>query len=148
MDQQALQSWPWGGQGDVPKDQQRGVFCLPEPASSCANSFCQAHLGFPGPFILQFVLASPQSQALHHFQPVPLAPLASQASRLRLQGLRLSQGLGLNQNQTEKRKEAQLLSGLLSDFYWPQTDEPHSPSWPDMNRTPPLSLAFIPPCFL
>lgn len=96
----------------------------------------------------EFALASPQSQALHRFQPVPLSPLASQASRLRLQGLRLSQGLGLNQNQTEKRKEAQLLSGLLSDFYRPQTNEPHSHSWPDMNLTPHLSLAFISPCFL
>ena len=125
------------------------MLCLPEPDSSCANSFCRVHLGLPQSVCpAQFALASPQSQALHRFQPVALSPLASQASCLRLQGLRLSQGLGLNQNQTEKGKEAQLLSRLLSDFYRPQTNEPHSHSWPDTNLTPNLSLAFISPCFL
>lgn len=55
VDQQApgvLRSWPWGAQGEVPKDQQNGVLCPPEPDSSCANSFCSAHVGLSAPFVL------------------------------------------------------------------------------------------------
>lgn len=66
-DQQApgvLRSWPWGAQGEVPKDQQRGGLCLPEPDSSCANSFCKMHVGLHHSICpAQFALASPQSQA-------------------------------------------------------------------------------------
>lgn len=70
------------------------------------SSLCPVCLGLPQAICpTQFAFASPQSQALHRFQPVPLSPLAPQASCLRLQGLRLSQGLGLNQNQTEKKRE-------------------------------------------
>ena len=105
----ALRSWPWGAQGEVPKDQQRGVLCLPEPDSSCANSFCKVHLGLPQSICpAQFALASPQSQALHPFQAVVLSPLASQASRFRLQGLHLSQAQGLVLNSSEKKIEKRL----------------------------------------
>ena len=97
-----VQNWGLGlggAQGEVPKDQQSGVLCPPEPDSSCANSFCKMRVGLHHSICpAQFALASPQSQAFIPSSLSPLSPLASQASCLRLRDFHLSQTPGLDQN--------------------------------------------------
>lgn len=143
MDQQApgvLWSWPWGHHGAVPKDRWRGALCLPEPAPAeqslpsvswpppghLSHTVCFCFAPVSGPSSL------PARPPLSFGSPglMPQTTGAPSEPRPRAQS---------KPNRKEKRKEVQLLSGLPSDFYRPQTNEPHWHSWH-------LSLAFIMPC--
>lgn len=83
---------------------------------------------------------------LHPVQPVPLSPLAPQASCLRLQSsVQAKPQSSIKLTMKENREEVQLLSGLLSDFCSSQANGPRLLSWPDLQPTAtnPLPLFII-----
>lgn len=149
VDQQApgvLRSWPWGAQGEVPKDQQNGVLCPPEPDSSCANSFAALMLASVLHLSCTVWFGFSPVPGLHPVQPVPLSLLAPQASCLRLQSsVQAKPQSSIKLTMKENREEAQLLSGLLSDFCSSQANGPRLLSWPDLQPTAtnPLPLFII-----
>lgn len=106
VDQQApgvLRSWPWGAQGEVPKDQQNGVLCPPEPDSSCANSFCSAHVGLSAPFVLHsLVWLHPSLRASSRPACSPLS-FGSPGLMPQTTELRLNQTPGLYQTEQERK---------------------------------------------
>lgn len=142
MDQQApgvLWSWPWGRHGAVPKGQRRGALCLPEPAPA-EQSLPSASWPPPGHLspTVCFCFTPVSGHSLLPARPplsfgfpglTPQTTGAPSEPRPRAQS---------KPNRKEKRKEAQLLSGLPSDFYRPQTSEPHC-----IHGTYPLPLPLL-----